>query len=81
MRLTLSLAKISAIWRATILLRIHRGMLCVISHCTILSSIVMEAITTDMDDDLDTDSLKQKTRTRFSVGPANWLGTWGSNGP
>lgn len=40
-----------------------------------------EAVNTDMDDDFDTDALKQKVRTRFSVGPANWLGTWGSNGP
>lgn len=40
-----------------------------------------EGISTDMDDDFDTDALKQKTRTRFSVGPANWINTWGSNGP
>lgn len=38
-------------------------------------------IMTDYDDDFDTNSLKQKTHTRFSVLPAHWYGTWGSNGP
>jgi hypothetical protein len=35
----------------------------------------------DYDDDFDTGALKQKSTMRFTAVPANWLGTWGSNGP
>jgi hypothetical protein len=35
----------------------------------------------DYDDDFDTDSIKQKSKTRFSVGASHWMGIWGSNGP
>lgn len=39
-----------------------------------------EAAWHDMDDDFDTNAVKSKVTTRFSVGPANWLGTWGTLG-
>lgn len=38
-------------------------------------------IRTDFSDDFDTNSLKMKTYSRFSVGATTWTGTWGSNGP
>lgn len=35
----------------------------------------------DFDDDFDTGALKQKSTMRFTALPANWYGTFGSNGP
>lgn len=35
----------------------------------------------DFDDDFDSGALKEKSTMRFTAVPANWLGTWGSNGP
>ena len=40
-----------------------------------------EPMRVKMEDDFDTQSLKQLSLTRFSAGASDWRGVWGSNGP